>query len=182
MEKLNICTIFNFSNFKGKFFLDLPHNMFHTLISIGLLNIKNNKEKIKILQKWNKVILNIYSLDAYVTMFIDSLNETNTYDLYKEICDFFYKKDNTHEEIREIIKQNRIQANYIITSTFFSYNFGYYRIWDKKQFRSLTKKEKKQYDKLLHKIPNKTDKLMINKLIDYSIGIMCEKEIIKLEI
>ena len=112
----NIVQIFNFCDFKGKYFLDLPYNMFHTLISTGLLKIKNNKEKIKILRKWNEVILNIYSLDGYVTMFINSLDETNSYELYKEICDFFYKKDNTHEEIREIIKQNRIQACYNISN------------------------------------------------------------------
>ena len=176
-----IMQTFNHIDTKGKMFLDSPFNFFHNILLLGLLE-KNNKEKIKILQKWNNVILNIFSLDEYTTMFINALYESNAYDTYKQICDTFYKKDNTDEEIKEIIKQNRIQTNYNLTLSFFNYNSCHYKIFDKKQFRSLTKKEKKQYDFLLFKIPTRTYQLMIKKLIDYSIGIMCEKEMIKIEV
>lgn len=139
-------------------------NIFHSFIT---LSAENNFIKRKnMLQTWNKILMNIIGLDTYADIFVKALKETYNYENLVCAYKIFYNKHTLDEnELKEIIKKNRIFLNYIIYGSFALKSYELLRIKDKKQFRSLSSTNKNRYYQLIHAI-NYNFFLMFNKLIN----------------
>lgn len=129
---------------------DIPHNFYHYVLQSGLHGIfEKDKDRINLMRKWNMILTNIIGLDNYADIFIETLKELNIDNIYKQSIKIFFN-DNTmiidDNLLKEIIKKNRIQLNYNSTTTYIPCAVCNMRIWDKKQYRKLSKQNKKLYE------------------------------------
>lgn len=139
-------------------------NIFHAFIR---LSEENNFFKRKnMLQTWNKILLNIIGLDTYADIFVKALKETYNYENLVCAYKIFYNKHTLDEnELKEIIKKNRITLNYKIYGAFVLTSYELLSIKDKKQFRSLSSTNKERYHQLIYAIKYNFF-LTLNRLIN----------------
>lgn len=151
-----------------------PQQLFHSIITL----LYNGDEKMKKIlhQKWNILLTELLGINTYVDICVETLKEINKYDDLKLAYSIYFKKDISDDDMRNILKEQRLKSNFYYHSFFYSSTYQQLCIIGK--YNHLKKNERLIYEDIIKrisyasrdKINNKINKLLheiFSKEIDY---------------
>lgn len=151
-----------------------PQQLFHNIITL-LYNGDEKKKKI-LHQKWNILLTELLGINTYVDICVETLKEINKYNDLKLAYSIYFKKDVSDDDMRNILKEQKLKSNFYYHSCF---NTSIYQqLYIIGKYNHLKKNERLTYEDIIKRISyickdkfnNKMNQLLheiFSKEIDY---------------